>query len=624
MVLPTDNVGRLGTETSRSGSREAGDLVLRLAQKRASGGERLASDPAWYRRRGMVRVRLCGIVAALAGLTVSGCGGSGEAPLTLPPGGRGAVVGTVRGEPRTFNHLLAIENESVLLSRLTQASLVRINRATDEVEPWLAEAWVSADDGRTHTLALRTGATFSDGEPFTSADVVFTFEAVYDDAVGSPLADSLRFDGLPIDVEAPDESTVVVRFPVPYSPGVRVLDSLPILPKHLLGPALRAGTLRAAWDVTTAPTELAGLGAFALESYVPGQRLVFGRNTRYWRHDARGVQLPYLDRITLEIVSDQNTEMLRLEAGEVDLISGSVRAEDLGGLERAERDGKVQLHDLGVVLNADSLFFNLRPEAMADDPRRSWLQHRDWRLAVSHAVDRVSFANTVYLGLAQPIYGPITPGNGTWFTPDLPTFEYDPQRADALLTGLGLVDRDGDGVREDANGSPVRFALLTQQGNSSRERAAQVLQADLGELGIRVDLVPTEFGSLIDRLIAMDFDAAYFGALASDTDPAGNLDFWLSSGAAHFWNPNQATPATDWEARVDHLTGEQLRVADMDRRLELFDEIQTTVAENQPLLYFAAPRVLVATSIRMANVEPSVTRPHVLWNADMLAVTAPE
>ncbi len=573
----------------------------------------------------MVRMRVCGVLAALAGLTLAAaCGDPGRAVLTPSDGEGGALVGTIRGEPRTFNHLLAVENETLLFSRLTQASLVRINRTTDMVEPWLAGSWESEDDGRTHRLALRPDVTFSDGAPFTSADVLFTFEAVYDDAVGSPLADSLRFDGLPIEVTAPDDVTVVVRFPVPYSPGVRVLDSLPMLPKHLLEPALRAGTFRDAWDVTTAPTELAGLGPFALESYVPGQRLVFAKNPRYWRQDAGGVQLPYLDGITLEVVSDQNTEMLRLEAGEVDLISGGVRAEDFGGLARAAHDGKVQIHDLGVDLNADFLFFNLRPEAMADDPRRSWLQHRDWRLAVSHAVDRVSFANTVYLGLAQPIHGPITPGNGTWFTPELPKFEYDVQRADALLAGLGLIDRDGDGLREDATGSPVRFALLTHQGNSSRERATQVLQADLSQLGIGVDLVPTEFGTLIERITSMDFDAAYFGFLATDTDPAGNLDFWLSSGASHFWNPNQATPASDWEARVDALISEQLQVADLDRRVELFNEIQTTVAENQPLVYFAASRLSVATSTRLTNVEPSVLRPHVLWNADMLAVNPPQ
>ena len=314
--------------------------------------------------------------------------------------------------------------------------------------------------------------------------------------------------------------------------------------------------------------------------------------------------------------------MLRLETGEVDFISSGIRAEDVGSLSRAADAGQVQLFHLGVGLDADFLAFNLQPSAMADDPRRAWLQSLDWRLAVSHAVDRAAFADTIYLGLAEPIFGPITPGNRTWFQPDLPVFDYDLRRAHALLEGLGLADRDGDGLREDRGGRPVRFTLLTQQGNTTRERATQVLQADLRQVGIGVDIVPLEFGALIDRIGSMSFDAVYFGFLVSDTDPAANLDFWLSSAAFHFWNPSQPTPATDWERRIDELFGQQLTRSDMDERRRLFDEIQTLFAENQPILYFAAPRFSLATSARLANVEPSLLVPYVLWNADTLAVHA--
>ena len=372
--------------------------------------------------------------------------------------------------------------------------------------------------------------------------------------------------------------------------------------------------------MSTPPAEMAGLGPFVLESYQPGQRLVFARNTRYWRTDAAGVQLPYLDRITLQIVADENAEMLRLETGEVDFISSGIRAEDFGSLSRAAEAGQVQLFHLGVGLDADFLAFNLQPAAMADDPRRGWLQSLDWRLAVSHAVDRAAFADTIYLGLAEPIFGPITPGNRTWFLPDLPIYDYDPERAQALLRGLGLADRDGDGLREDRTGRPVRFTLLTQQGNTSRERAAQVLQADLRQVGIGVDVVPLEFGALIERVMAMDFDAAYFGFLFSDTDPAANLDFWMSSAAFHLWNPSQPRPLTEWERRIDELIGQQLRVSDMDERRRLFEEVQILFAEHQPILYFAAPRLSVATSARMVNVEPSLLEPYLLWNADTLAV----
>ena len=166
----------------------------------------------------------------------------------------------------------------------------------------------------------------------------------------------------------------------------------------------------------------------------------------------------------------------------------------------------------------------------------------------------------------------------------------------------------------------MRFTLLTQQGNTSRERAAQVLQAGLRQVGIGVDVVPLEFGALIERVMAMDFDAAYFGFLFSDTDPAANLDFWMSSAAFHLWNPSQPRPLTEWERRIDELIGQQLRVSDMDERRRLFEEVQILFAEHQPILYFAAPRLSVATSARMINVEPSLLEPYLLWNADTLAV----
>ena len=561
------------------------------------------------------------LALVVSGAAVAACNRSpGESLPGDEPGRDSAAVGTIRDEPQTFNRLAASDNVSLLITQLTQAGLVRINRTADVVEPWLAESWSSDDDGRTHTLTLRDGMTFSDGVPFTSADVLFSFEALYDEGVGSVLADSLRIDGRPIRVEALDPTTVVVRFPVPYSPGLRLLDSLPMLPRHLLEPALRAGTFRDAWGLSTPPAEMAGLGPFVLESYLPGQRLVFTRNPGYWRIDGAGVRLPYLNRLTLEIVSDQNAEMLRLETGVVDFISSGIRAEDVGRVRRAAEAGQVQLFDLGVGLDADFLAFNLRPAAMADDPRRAWLQSLDWRLAVSHAVDRAAFADTIYLGLAEPIFGPVTPGNRTWYQPNLPVFDHDLQRAHELLEGIGIVDRDGDGLREDRDGRPVRFTLLTQQGNTTRERAAQVLQADLQQVGIGVDIVTLEFGALIDRVVSMDFDAIYFGFLVSDTDPAANLDFWLSSAAFHPWNPSQPTPATDWERRIDELVAQQLTLSDMDERRRLFDEVQTLFAEHQPLLYFAAQHVSLATSARLTNVQPSLLLPYVLWSADTLAV----
>ena len=163
-----------------------------------------------------------------------------------------------------------------------------------ELEPRLAVDWASPD-GLAWTMNLRRDVTFSDGAPFTSADVVFSFAVLYDERVQSPLAGSLMIDGRPITVSAPDPHTVVVTLPSPYAPGLSLLDSLPILPSHTLKPALDSGTFREAWSTSAAPSEIVGLGPFVLREYVPGERLVFARNPRFWITDAAGGRLPYLD-----------------------------------------------------------------------------------------------------------------------------------------------------------------------------------------------------------------------------------------------------------------------------------------------------------------------------------------
>jgi len=111
--------------------------------------------------------------------------------------------------------------------------------------------------------------------------------------------------------------------------------------------------------------------------------------------------------------------------------------------------------------------------------------------------------------------------------------------------------------------------------------------------------------------------------LFTQLDPAGNLDFWLSSGSTHLWNMNQKTPATEWETRIDTIMREQAATLDTNRRHELFNDAQRIFAENVPALYFAAPRLYYAHSRRTTGVVPSVMRPLVLWNADSLGVSAP-
>jgi peptide/nickel transport system substrate-binding protein len=534
----------------------------------------------------------------------------------------GQVVASLRAEPRSFNRLVASDQTTDTLAMLMQGRLVRINRSTFELEPWLAERWESSADGRTHTFHLRQDVVWSDGAPFTSGDVLFSLRAVYGPIVKSVMATSLLVGGKPIAASAPDDKTVVLTYTVPSGPGVRLLDMLPILPRHKLDSALADGTLAQAWNTTTAPSDIVGTGPFVLREYQPGQRLVLDRNPRYWRKAADGEPLPYIDRLVLEIVPDQNAELLRLQSGATDLTHSELRPDDYIPVRRAESEGRLTMVELGVSPDADAFWFCLKPEKKARDPRFAFTSKREFRQAISHAIDREAFAQTVFLGEAVPIWGPVTPGNRLWFSPNVPRYPYDLARSRALLAGLGLEDRDRNGIVEDQAGTEARFTVITQQGIGYYERGTTVLREQAAAAGVALDIVPLEFSAMITRMLACDYDAIYMRPLTTELDPAANLDYWLSSGSAHLWNMEQTTPQTDWEERIDSLMHEQSTALDLRRRQEIFAEVQKVLAEHVPVLYFASPRLHYAHSRRLRGVVPSILRPPVLWNADSFSVSS--
>ncbi|MCU0256681.1 MAG: ABC transporter substrate-binding protein, partial [Vicinamibacterales bacterium] len=459
--------------------------------------------------------------------------------------------------------------------------------------------------------------SFSDGAPFTARDVAFTLAAVLDARVASPLASLLTVGGAPPEVTVVDHHTVRLALAPPIAPALRGLDAIPMLPAHKLAGALAQGAFRDAWTVTTPPAELAGLGPFVLREYVPGQRLAFERNPRYWKRDEQGQPLPRLDRLTLVVVPDQNAEMLRLESGEADLVSSEARAEDVAALRKAAEAGRLQVVEAGVGVDADMLWFNLRPGATRA-PATAWLAAPELRRAISLGVDRQAFVDVVYLGAGAPVDGPITPGHRKWYDASRPAPRHDPAEAARLLDAIGLRDRDGDGAREDPEGAPARFTLLTQRGNAVRERAAAFLQQEIGTLGLGVDLVPLEVGALVERITKGDYDAAWFGVVSIDAEP--HLDFWLSSGSFHVWHPEQQAPATDWERRIDEAVRAMVAARDEGERLRHFRAAEREFDAHLPVIYFAAPRVVIPMSARVGHARPAVLQPPVLWDAERLTV----
>ena len=167
----------------------------------------------------------------------------------------------------------------------------------------------------------------------------------------------------------------------------------------------------------------------------------------------------------------------------------------------------------------------------------------------------------------------------------------------------------------------ARFTLLTAKGQTALERGVTVIRDELAKIGLTVDTVPLDGNALVGTFLGgKPYDAVYFGLIPSDTDPAIILDFWLSNGGSHLWNPEQASPATAWERQIDQLMAQQAAARDMGARRARLNQVPKKLAPHEPLRYFAAPRVYVATSARVQNVEPMLRRPQALWSPDTIAV----
>ena len=543
---------------------------------------------------------------------------SGEAGSS---GGRMAV--SLRAEPKTLNPVVATDAPSQEVIGTMQADLVHINRATHLTEPALAKSWKVSSDGLDYTLTLRQGLRFSDGEPLDAEDVLFTLRVYLDEGVHAPQRDLLIVGGKPITVTKINAQTLVFHFAKPYGVGERVFDGLAILPRHLLEKTYQEGKLGQIGSLSTPANQWAGLGPFRLKEYVAGQRLILERNPYYWKTDTQGHRLPYLNELVFLFVPSADAQVLRFQSGETDMIS-RLGAENFSVLARQQRG--YTMADAGPGLEYNFLFFNLNDLGDKTAPetarKQKWFRDVQFRQAVSAAVDREAIVRLVYQGRGAALWGPVTPGNRRWIDAAIPHPARSLDKARQLLRDAGFRwtnEAQGEPALVDAEGKPVEFSILTSSSNADRTKMATLIQDDLKQLGMRVQVVPLEFRSLIDRVTqSKEYDACVLGLVSFDADPNSDINVWLSSGGTHLWNPSQEHPATPWEAEMDRLMVAQLTATNSEQRKKLYDRVQEILAENQPMIFLASPDILVGAKNTIGNFHPAVLEPYVLWNVDQL------
>jgi len=551
---------------------------------------------------------------------------SKEELLVLPgeighSGGR--LVVALRAEPKTLNPLIAADAPSHEVIDTMQADLVHINRATQLTEPALAKSWKMSPDGLRYTLVLRRGLKFSDGYSLDADDVLFTFHVYLDEKVHAPQRDLLLFDGKPISLRKTDSQTIVFQLPKPYGVAERMFDGWAILPRHLLEKPYEEGKIAQLGALGTPPNEWAGLGPFRLKEYVAGQRLVLERNPYYWKTDEKGSRLPYLDELVFLFVPSADAQVLRFQSGETDVIS-RLGAENFSVLSR--QPGDYTMLDAGPGLEYNFLFFNLNDATEKTSAeivqRQKWFREGKFREAVSAAIDREAIVRLVYQGRGAPLWGLVTPGNRRWQDEKLPHPARSLDRALGLLKEAGFswtTASNGESALVDSGGKPVEFSMITSSSNADRAKMAALIQDDLKQLGMRVQVVPLEFRSLLDRVTqTKEYDACVLGIVSTDADPNVDINVWLSRGGTHLWNPSQAHPATSWEAEIDRLIDEQKYARTFEQRKTLYDRAQELLWEYQPMIFLASPDILTGAKKSVGNFRPAVLEPYVLWNVEQL------
>jgi peptide/nickel transport system substrate-binding protein len=505
---------------------------------------------------------------------------------------------SIRDEPRSFHPALADTDTAETIRFLTGGVLVRVNRGNQQLEPDLATSWKTENGGKTIVFQLRQDIFFSDGTPFTADDVVYTMQVLLDPALHSPTGDAFQGGSGAVRAVSRGKYQVAAVFPEPVAGVARLFDQVAIMSRN------------------SPLKERAVLGPFRIAGQKPGSFILLARNPNYWKTE-RGRRLPYLDGMRLEIQQNRELELLRFRRGEVHLIS-ALSPDQFQQL--AAEDGAI-VKDAGPTLESEMLWFNMNPAAPIEAYRKSWFGSRNFRLAVSHAIRRDDLCRVVYHGHAQPGIGPFSAANRFWFNQSLKPHAFDLEQARSLLAadGFRFAGQSGGQTLRDRDGHTVEFSVITNAGNPARERMAAMLQQDLAAIGIRLNIVTLDFPSLIERIgKSSQYESCLLGHVNVDLDPKGLMNIWLSSSATHQWNPNQAKPATSWEAEIDRLLKLQSTTLDENRRKTLFDRVQQIAWDEAPLLYLVNRNALVAAARSLRNLEPSPLRPNILWNAERL------
>lgn len=514
----------------------------------------------------------------------------------------GALVISSSSIPKSFNPIIAKETSTTFVTGFIFEGLTTTDAITHQVRPNLAKTWKVDLTGKEWTFYLRKDVFWNDGVQFTAYDVKFTFDRlIFNPDIPTSSRDVFTIDSKQIQIKVIDRFTVKFILPDRFAPFLRLM-SQEILPEHKYRKIVDEKKFSFVMGLDSKPQDIVGTGPFVLEDFRPGEWVILKKNNYYWKSDSQGNKLPYLDRIIILTIPDQNLALLKFKKGELDMIS--LRAQDYLLLRKAKTQN-IKFFNVGPSFSSEFLVFNQNLDSNIPDYRKEWFRNTNFRRAVSCAIDRKTIINNIFAGLGYPLYGPVNESVSEFYNPRIRKFEYNLQEAEKYLSQTGF-HKGSDGLLYDSSGNQVSFSLLTNSNNSERIEQANLIRNDLEKLGMKVNFLPVDFNSLVTRINATrDWEAIMIG-LTGGIDPHFGKNVWSTGGHLHLWNLGSPRSVYEWEKEVDRIFQQAARDLDQKKRKALYDKWQEIMCENQVMTFTATSAVLYAVRDKFGNLKPTV------------------
>jgi len=425
----------------------------------------------------------------------------------------GTLVVGIRAEPESLNPLFALSQSSRNIIGLIFSRLADIDEDLMSFVPRLAKSWEISTDKPQIIFHLRTNVHWQDGTPFTSKDVVFTYNMHIDPVVAW---DGIAYKQNISYVKSLNDSTVMFSF---FQNSRSMLSDAVegyIVPAHILQNIFLEELFTS--DFNRHPI---GTGPFQLDNWIDMQTITLLKNKNFYETGK-----PHLDRIIFRVIPDNFNLLNQLKAGEIDLVEG-IYPKDFQSLLQNWNHGRSDIRPISYLgRRYDFIGWNMiDPESYKNsidmgesrDAIKNNIKpnilfgNQEVRAALTMALDREAITNTVNFGIAVPLNGPVPPILPSYNEAANISWEYNPQKAKAILSEQGWIDSDGDNIL-DKNGFPFEFEILTESGNLRWEQVATIVQAQLAKIGIRVTPRFLEPALLYGKLLpAKDFDAVIIG-----------------------------------------------------------------------------------------------------------------